>query len=301
MVSTRRHARTCSPSQVASYNDQALLGTASTTAQANFDALHPIYRQIAALATWRKQYPALRRGQQVVRAQSKAPGLFAVSRIGSDGREILLAFNTSNVADHRPGGDRTASTRSFTSLHGECPTPNAPGRLKIQPPAFGFPRVRGSRRLEARTGGLRRVLLLCLQAAAQQPNASVRWPGALTRHVAARGAASRRRRAAGIQHPAQGRMIVDWSRLGFILADRPRWSAISNWSTWRNAVSTTPGSSPGVSDATCAITATRCARRCAKRAGASSSWCSACSTMAWASATSSRSRPRWARWASSRS
>src|SRR5688572_3258442 len=125
------------PSQVASYNDQVLLGTASTTAQANFDALHPIYRQIAALATWRKQYPALRRGQQLVRAQSKAPGLFAASRIGSDGREILLAFNTSN-APLTAQVEIEASTRAFTSLHGECPAPNAPGSVKIQLQPFGF-------------------------------------------------------------------------------------------------------------------------------------------------------------------
>ena len=124
-------------SQVASYNDQALLGTASTTSQANFDALHPIYRQIAAFATWRKQYPALRRGTQVVRAQSKVPGLFAASRIGSDGREILLAFNTSNTAISAQV-EIEASTRSFTSLHGECPTPSAPGSEKILLQPFGF-------------------------------------------------------------------------------------------------------------------------------------------------------------------
>jgi glycosidase len=125
------------PSQVASYNDQVLLGTASTTAQANFDALHPIYRQIAALATWRKQYPALRRGQQVVRAQSKAPGLFAASRIGSDGREILLAFNTSS-SPITAQVEIEAGTRSFTSLHGDCPTPNAIGSVNIQLQPFGF-------------------------------------------------------------------------------------------------------------------------------------------------------------------
>jgi len=125
------------PSQVASYNDQVLLGTASTTAQANFDALHPIYRQIAALATWRKQYPGLRRGQQVVRAQTKSPGLFAASRIGSDGREILLAFNTSNTPITAQV-EIEASTRSFTSLHGDCPAPNAVGSVNIRLQPFGF-------------------------------------------------------------------------------------------------------------------------------------------------------------------
>ena len=31
-------------------------------------------------------------------AQSRTPGLFAASRIGADGREILVAFNTSTEA-----------------------------------------------------------------------------------------------------------------------------------------------------------------------------------------------------------
>jgi len=124
-------------SQVASYNDQALLGSSSTTAQANFDALHPIYRQIAALSVWRKQYPALRRGQQLVRAQSREPGLFAASRIGGDGREILLAFNTSN-ATITAQVEVDSGTRAFTALHGECAIPNAPGSVKIRLPPLGF-------------------------------------------------------------------------------------------------------------------------------------------------------------------
>ena len=72
-----------------------------------------------------------------MRSQSKTPGLFAVSRIGSDRREILLAFNTSNTAITAQVAVET-STRSFTSLHGECPAPNAPGSVKVQLPPFGF-------------------------------------------------------------------------------------------------------------------------------------------------------------------
>jgi len=125
------------PSQVASYNDQALLGTNATTAQANFDALHPVYRQIAALATWRKQYPGLRRGRQVVRAQSRAPGLFAASRLGSDGREILMAFNTSNEAITAQV-ELGPSTRAFMALHGDCPAPNAPGSVLLKLPPLGY-------------------------------------------------------------------------------------------------------------------------------------------------------------------
>ncbi|HET9474669.1 MAG TPA: hypothetical protein VFO82_12305, partial [Steroidobacteraceae bacterium] len=51
--------------------------------------------------------------------------------------EILLAFNTSNAAITGQV-EIQASTRAFTSLHGECPAPNAPGSVKIQLQPFGF-------------------------------------------------------------------------------------------------------------------------------------------------------------------
>ena len=124
-------------SQVASYNDQKLLGTASTTAKENFDALHPLYRQIAALSSLRKQYPALRRGRQVVRAQSREPGLFAASRIGNDGREILLVFNTS-PARLAAQVEIETTTRSFKSLLGDCQAPAAPGSVRVELPPLGY-------------------------------------------------------------------------------------------------------------------------------------------------------------------
>ncbi len=124
-------------SQVASYNDQPLLGGGSTTAVANFNALHPIYKELATLASLRKQYPALRRGRQVPRAESREPGLFAVSRIGNDGREILLAFNTSA----RPIVARVqveAGTQSFTTLLGRCDPAVVPGSARVELPPFGY-------------------------------------------------------------------------------------------------------------------------------------------------------------------
>jgi len=124
-------------SQVASYNDQPLLGTASTTAAANYDALHPLYRQIAGLATLRKQYVGLRRGRQVVRAQSREPGLFAASRIGVDGREILVAFNTS-TAPITANVETEPGTRAFTALVGDCPAPGAPGSVNLTVPPLGY-------------------------------------------------------------------------------------------------------------------------------------------------------------------
>ena len=118
-------------SQVASYNDQVLLGSSGSTAAENFNAQHPLYKQITALSLLRKQYPALRRGRQVTRAQSLEPGLFAVSRIGNDGREIVIAFNTST----RPivaQVEIDAGSRAFAALHGSCAAPAAPGSLKVE-------------------------------------------------------------------------------------------------------------------------------------------------------------------------
>jgi glycosidase len=124
-------------SQVASYNDQGLLGSASTTATPNFNALHPLYQQIAGLAALRKRYAALSRGRQLVRAQSQEPGLFAASRIDAQGREILVAFNTS-MAPVIAQVEVNSTSTNFTALHGKCPAASAPGSLKVELPALAY-------------------------------------------------------------------------------------------------------------------------------------------------------------------
>ena len=84
------------PSLVDVYNDNDLLGTDATTAQANFDQQHPLYAELRKLAAIRKANPALSRGRQVTRGYGTEPGLFAASRLDPDsGKEILLLFNTS--------------------------------------------------------------------------------------------------------------------------------------------------------------------------------------------------------------
>jgi len=126
-------------SRVASYNDNRLLGTRSTTATANFDERHPLYRQIAELAKVRLANRALTHGRQVIRARGDAPGLFAVSRFDPDnGREILLAFNTSATAlNARVEVD--AASAAFATLAGSCAkTATAPGSITLTLPAFGY-------------------------------------------------------------------------------------------------------------------------------------------------------------------
>jgi neopullulanase len=127
------------PSQVASYNEDKLIGTNATTAQANFDVDHPLYREIAQLARIRTSHRALTRGRQVVRYSQDKPGLFAVSRFDpGTGREMLLLFNTSATPIEQNVQVETKSTQ-FTALAGPCPTAaQAPGSVRVSLPAFGY-------------------------------------------------------------------------------------------------------------------------------------------------------------------
>jgi glycosidase len=118
-------------SQVASYNDNRLLGTDATTATPRFDTSHPLFTEIAALTKLRKAHPALRRGQTVVNADSKTPGLFAVTRRDpASGETLLLAFNTSQSPMEAAVAIDPAIT-SFGALHGRCAAPGAPGSVRV--------------------------------------------------------------------------------------------------------------------------------------------------------------------------
>ena len=87
------------PSQVASYNDNDLLGTDATTAQANFDTSHPMYTTIRDLARLRESYPALADGAQLHRYSSNDAGVFAFSRIDAqERREHVVALNNATSA-----------------------------------------------------------------------------------------------------------------------------------------------------------------------------------------------------------
>ena len=87
------------PGQVASYNDDDLIGTDATTAQENFDPQHPLYRAIGELAGLRARYKALRSGMQQHRLASDGPGIYAFSRMDRAGRrEFVVALNNSEQA-----------------------------------------------------------------------------------------------------------------------------------------------------------------------------------------------------------
>lgn len=126
------------PSRTASYNDNRLIGTASTTAADNFDEGHPLYRLIRDLAVLRKAHPALARGRQVTRTYSEGPGLFSVSRFDPEtGTEYLIAFNTSDKP-LRATSVIGASASGLEGLYGQCPlSVAAPGSVLLDLPAFG--------------------------------------------------------------------------------------------------------------------------------------------------------------------
>lgn len=127
------------PSQVAVYNDNDLIGTDATTAQANFDTAHPLYRHIAALAEVRQSTPALQSGLTRIRHFSDKPGLLVVSRFDPQtGREVVLAYNTAAQPVTNTVAVEPASL-NFAPLAGQCPVEaNAPGSITITLPPFGF-------------------------------------------------------------------------------------------------------------------------------------------------------------------
>jgi pullulanase-type alpha-1,6-glucosidase len=128
------------PSQVASYNDDDLIGTTATTADDNFDPTHPLYVSISELAALREAHPTLRSGTQVHRYSESAAGIYAFSRIDTrgDGNEYVVAINNSEAADTATFTTDSPST-TFTSVYGGAATmtSGADGALTVTVPALG--------------------------------------------------------------------------------------------------------------------------------------------------------------------
>lgn len=145
------------PSQTAVYNDNDLIGTDATTADANFDTEHPLYRYIADTAAIRTAHPAFRRGAMETRlfevgenADSSAGmnvrqfdaatgNAFAFSRFDPvTGQEYLVVVNTADRAQSINTRVEPDTTR-FTSLMGVCPESIATtATAQVDVPAFGI-------------------------------------------------------------------------------------------------------------------------------------------------------------------
>ncbi|MDQ8756789.1 alpha-amylase family glycosyl hydrolase [Sphingosinicella sp. LHD-64] len=139
-------------SRVASYNDNRLVGSNATTAQANFDTDAPLYRAISRMAAIRAADPALRRGaQRVLNTSTEGPGLFAISRRAPDGGgETLIVFNTGTT----PLAANlwvSAGLDRFEAVHGTCaPRVSAPGSYRVDIPPLDFVICRSLRPGDAR-------------------------------------------------------------------------------------------------------------------------------------------------------
>jgi glycosidase len=126
-------------SHVPSYAHETQVGTSSTPARDNYATDHPIYRALAEMAALRAADPALRRGEQVVRAAGEAPGLFAVSRkIAGEPGETLVVFNTAGRAIHAQVKVDYAST-TWRAARGACPgRASAPGSYGVTVGALDY-------------------------------------------------------------------------------------------------------------------------------------------------------------------
>ncbi|MEV4351829.1 alpha-amylase family glycosyl hydrolase [Actinoplanes sp. NPDC049596] len=106
-------------SRVPDYLDDDLLGSTATHAQDNFVAGHPLYRDIAALASLTRRHPALRDGAFQHRYASADAGIYAFSR--SSDREYVVALNNSEQA--RTAAIPTYFSRgNFQRLYGSGPS-----------------------------------------------------------------------------------------------------------------------------------------------------------------------------------
>lgn len=119
------------PSQVASYNDNRLVGSNAKGPFSAFKADAVLYQRIAELSKLRVATPALREGRQVIRVAGDKPGLLAFSRI-LDKTEVVAVFNTSDQSLKANIPVETSSV-AWMALHGACAaTAVAPGSYSVE-------------------------------------------------------------------------------------------------------------------------------------------------------------------------
>jgi pullulanase-type alpha-1,6-glucosidase len=139
------------PSQVASYNDNLLIGTTATTADSNFDATHPLYLTFADYAAVRSDHLALRRGAQIHRYGQNSAGIYAFSRIERDEQiEYVVALNNATTAASATFPVYMANM-GFTAVYPstEIITSTAGSELSVTLPAFGVAIYRANAPLAA--------------------------------------------------------------------------------------------------------------------------------------------------------
>lgn len=126
------------PSEVAIYNDNILLGSRATTADANFDTNHPLYRAIAKMASDRVRHETLRRGKQVTRFAEPRGAVFAASRLDAEGGEYLTVFNA-GASPRRLNIAVDPRSTKWSSIAGACAKKSAaPGSVAVDLAPLSF-------------------------------------------------------------------------------------------------------------------------------------------------------------------
>jgi len=118
-------------SQVASYNDNRLIGASAKGPRSAFKTDGVLFGRIAELAKLRVATPALRDGRQVTRFAGDKPGLLAFSRLLGK-TEVLAVFNRADQPLKASIPVEAASV-GWRALHGACAEAvAAPGSYTIE-------------------------------------------------------------------------------------------------------------------------------------------------------------------------
>ena len=121
-------------SQVPAFREETPIGGR----QAPYSTQAPLYTAIAEMGRIRQAEPALRRGRQVMRASGDKPGLLAWSRMGEDGQEVLVVFNSS-TAPINGQVEVEAGSQRWQSVRGDCAAQaSAPASYAVAVPALDY-------------------------------------------------------------------------------------------------------------------------------------------------------------------
>ena len=125
-------------SQVPSYNDDPMLGTAPTGSRDRYGTNGEVFRSIAQLSRLRSSHRALQDGAQIPRFASDSAGIFAVTRVDAQEQiEYLVVANNSDVAKTATFATYTKNGK-FRSIHGggDNLTVGAEGQVTVTVPSL---------------------------------------------------------------------------------------------------------------------------------------------------------------------
>jgi glycosidase len=143
-------------SQVASYNDDAVIGGTPGSAD-RFGTDGPVFTALAELSALRRDHPALADGAQIPRYASSDEGIFAVSRVDADEQvEYLVVANNAATAETATF-DTFTTKGGFAALYGGgAPlAPAAEGQVTVTVPPLTVQVYRAERRIQPGHGAPR--------------------------------------------------------------------------------------------------------------------------------------------------